>query len=69
MLRGFLRADEEHRNIPTVALPKDRIVIYVDLSQNSAEFSQEGRDGSLSFVAKVTARTSVERDVEWAASG
>ena len=30
MLRRFPLADEDHRNIPTVALLQDRIGIYID---------------------------------------
>src|SRR5258708_16126630 len=69
MLCGFLLADEEHWDIPTVALHQQRIIIYIDLSEDRAEFPQERHDGGLGFVAKVTPRTRVERDVEQTASG
>ncbi len=42
MLRGFLLADEDHWNIPTVALLQHRIVIYVDLAEDGAEFPKSG---------------------------
>ncbi len=69
MLGGFLLADEEHWDIPTVALLQQRIIIYIDLAEDRAEFAQERRDGGLSFVAEVTPRPGVERDVERTASG
>jgi hypothetical protein len=69
MLRRFLLTDEEHRDIPTVALLQQRIVIYIDFAEDSAEFPQKRRDGALSFVAEVTTGTRVERDVERATSG
>ena len=62
MLRRFPLADEDHRNIPTVALLQDRIGIYIDF-QGGAEFSQERRDGSLGFVAEVASGTRVESNV------
>ena len=69
MLRRFPLADEEHRNVPTVALLKDRIGIYIDFSEDGAEFSQERRDGRLGFVAEVASGTGVESDVAGAGSG
>lgn len=69
MLRRFSLADEEHRNIPTVALLQDRIGIDVDFSQRSGEFLQERRDGSFGFFAKVAPRSRVESNVAGAGSG
>ncbi len=69
MLRGFLLADEDHGNIPAVALLQHRIFIYIDLTEDGAEFAQERRDGGLSFVAEVTPGTRVESDVERTTSG
>lgn len=62
-------SDEDHRNIPTVALLQDRIGIYIDFPESGAEFSQERRDGSLGFVAEVASGTRVESDVAGSASG
>ena len=69
MLCGFLLADEEHWDIPPVALLQQGIVIHIDLAEDRAEFAQERRDGGLSFVAEVTPGSGVERDVERTASG
>ena len=69
MLGGFLLADEKNRNIPTVALLQHRIVIHIDLAEDGAEFAQEWRDGGFRFVAEITARTSIKRNVEPTTSG
>jgi len=69
MLRRFPLSDEDHRNIPTVALFQDRIGIYIDFPEGAAEFSQERRDGSLGFVAEVASRTRVESNVAGPGSG
>ncbi len=69
MLRRFPLSDEDHRNIPTVALLQDRIGIYIDFPEGGAEFSQEWRDGRLGFVAEVASWTRVESDVAGTGSG
>jgi hypothetical protein len=69
VLRCFPLSDEDHRNIPTVALLQDRIGIYIDFPEGGAEFSQERRDGRLGFVAKVTSGTRVESNVAGPGSG
>ncbi len=56
-------SDEDHRNIPTVAVLKDRIGIYIDFLEGAAEFSQERRDGRLGFVAEVAPGTRIESNV------
>jgi hypothetical protein len=69
MLGRFPLADEDHRNIPSVALLQDRIVVDIDFPEGGAEFAQERRDGRLCFVAEVASGTRVESDVAWARSG
>ncbi len=69
MLRHFPLADEDHRNIPTVALLQCRVGIYIDFPEGGAEFLQERRDGRLGFVAKVASGTRVESDFAEAGSG
>src|SRR4029077_9764663 len=68
MLRRLPLADEDHRNIPTVALLEDGIIIYVDFSEGGAELPQERRDDSLGFLAEVAPRTGVQSYVAGAAS-
>ena len=63
VLRCFPLSDEDHRNIPAVALLKDRIGIYIDFPEGGAQFSQERRDGRLGFVAEVASWTRVESNV------
>ena len=69
VLRCFPLSDEEHRNIPTIALLQDRIGIYIDFPEGGAEFSQERRDGHLGFVAEVAFGTRVESNVAGPGSG
>jgi hypothetical protein len=69
MFGGFASADEDHRNIPTVALLQDRIVIYIDFPKGRTEFLQERRDGRLGFVTEVAPGTRVESNVAVAGSG
>src|SRR4029077_2155774 len=69
MLGRFPIADENHRNVPAVALLKRRIVVDIDFVEGGAELSQERRDGGLGFVAKVASRARIESDVAWAGSG
>jgi len=69
VLRRFPLANEDHGNIPTVALLEDRIGINIDFAKDSAEFSQERRDGRLGFVAKVAPWTRIEGDVAGTGSG
>jgi len=69
MLGRFFLADEDHGNIPTVALLQDRIGIYIDFPESGAEFLQERRDRSLGFVAEVASGSRVESDFAEAGSG
>jgi hypothetical protein len=69
MLRCFPLADEDHRNIPPVALLQDRIGIYIHFSEFGAEFAQEWRDGRLSFIAQVASTARIESNVTRAGSG
>jgi len=69
MLRHFPLADEDHRNIPTVALLQCRVGIYIDFPEGGAEFSQERSDGSLGFVAEVASGTRVESNAAGPGSG
>ncbi len=69
MLGRFLLADENNGNIPTVALPQNRIGIYIHFVQDRAELSQERGDGGLGFVAEVASGTSIESNVAGTAGG
>ena len=69
MLRYFPLPNEEHWNIPTVALLQNRIGIYTDFPESGTEFPQERSDGRLGFVAKVASGTRIESNVAGAGSG
>lgn len=68
MLRRFPVANEEHRDIQTVALFQDRIVIYINFPKESVEFAQKRREGSLGLFAEVASGPSVEGNDAGAAS-
>jgi hypothetical protein len=60
MLRGLPRADENHRNVPPIALFQKRIFIDVDFAQRRAELRQQRSNGSSGFVAQMAARAGIE---------
>src|SRR5712691_6867759 len=62
MLRGFSRADKNHRDIHAIALPQHVILIDVHLAQRGAEFAEHRRDQRFRFLAEMTTRTCVQRD-------
>ena len=53
MFRGFMPADEDHWNVPAVALFENGILIDIHFIESGTEFAQQGRDGRLSFFAKM----------------
>ena len=55
MLGGFVRADENDRNVPSIALFQNGVFVDVHFTEDSAKFAEQGRDGGLCFFAKVTA--------------
>ena len=69
MLGAFARPDEDHRNVPPVALFENRIVFDIDFTEHGAEFPQQRRNGRFSFFAKMAARTRVERHLARSSGG
>ena len=67
MLRGLVLADENYRDIPSIALSENRIFVDVDLVQRGLEFAQQGCDGGFGFLTKVTSTARVQSDVVGAA--
>jgi|ERR1700674_214654 len=63
MLRRFVPSDEDHRNIPAVALLQNLILIHVHFAKDHAKLAQNRRDRGLRFVAKMATRASIQRDV------
>jgi hypothetical protein len=63
MLRGFVPPDENHRNIPAVALFQDGILIHVHFAKHRGKLAQNRRDHGLRFVAKMATWARVQRDV------
>src|SRR5260370_33380052 len=61
MLRGFARANKNHRDIHAIALPQRVILIDVHLAQRGAEFAEHRRDQRSRFLTQITTRTSVQR--------
>src|SRR5260221_512285 len=68
MLRGFARADKNHRDVRAVPAPRVCVVIDVHLAQRGAEFAEHRLDQLLCFFAEMATRTRVQRDLPSAAS-
>ena len=69
MLRRFARADEYHRDVPSVALCEFRIFIDIHFPKCGAKFAQQRLEESLRLLAEVTARAGVESDLERMSGG
>jgi len=69
MLGGFARPDEDHGNVPPVALFENRIVFDIHFTQHGAEFRQQRRNGRFGFFAKMAARPRVERHLARSCGG
>ena len=69
MLRRFVLADEDHRDVPPAAILQNRILINVHFSQDKTEFAQNRRDGRFRLVAKMATGTRVKCDVAGPATG
>jgi hypothetical protein len=61
MFGGFAGTDEDHGNVPPVALFENSIVFDIHYTKHGAEFPQQRRNGRSSFFAKMAARPGVER--------
>ena len=59
VLEDFHSVDEDHRNVITVLLAKQRVVVDVDLSQNELAFATRSVDRGLRFFAEMTPRPRV----------
>lgn len=59
---GFAGTDEDHRNIPSIALTQNRIGVDVYFAERRSKLSEQRRNGGTSFVAQMAARTRVQRD-------
>lgn len=64
VLRGFVSADEDHRNVPAIFLGEFGIQINVHLAQWGAEFAEQWSDGGFGVVAEVAAGPRVEGNFE-----
>src|ERR1700687_329253 len=62
MLRGFARADKNHRDVRATSLPQHGILIDVDCAQRGAEFTEHRLDQCFRFLAKMTTRARVQRN-------
>ena len=64
MLCGFSGAEEQDRDIPTVALGKHGIAIDINFVQCGAELRQQRMNRGFGGFAKMTTGSRVERDVQ-----
>src|SRR5439155_4468259 len=62
MLRGLMLADENDRDLPSIALFENRIFVDVDLVQRRPELAEQGCDGGFGLLTKVTSGTRVQGD-------
>src|SRR6266581_3962959 len=69
MLRGLMLADENDRDLPSIALFENRIFVDVDLVQRRPELAEQGCDGGFGLLTKVTSGTRVQGDVARATGG
>ena len=69
MLGGFARPEEDHGNVPPVALFENSIVFDIHFTQYGPEFPQQRRNGRFSFFAKMAARARVERHLARCSGG
>ena len=67
MLGGFVRTDENHGDVPSVAFFQNSIFVDVHFAENGAELAEQRGNGGLGFFAKVTAGARIERNAAWAA--
>ena len=63
MLRRFVLPNENYRNIPSIALLQNLILIHVHFAKNRGKLAQNRRNRGLRFVAKMATRARVQRDV------
>lgn len=63
MLCRFVLRNENYRNIPSVALLQNLILIHVHFAKHRGKLAQYRRDRGLRFVAKMATRARVQRDV------
>ena len=64
MLSGFVRADEHHRDVPTVAPCKFWILIDIHFSKFGAKFAKQWLEQGFRVLAEVAPWAGVESDLE-----
>ena len=69
MLRGFSGADEQDRDVPSVAFGQHGIAVNIDFVQCGAKFREQRIDRGFGGFAKVATGTRVERNVQRSRSG
>jgi hypothetical protein len=63
VLRNLARTEEDDGHVVGVALAQQRISINIHLVQRGGEFAQERSHRRLGFIAQMTVRARVDRDV------
>jgi len=64
VLRGFVSADENNRNIPAIFLGQFGIQIDIHLAQMGVEFAEQWSDGGFGLVAEVATGPRVHGDFQ-----
>ena len=65
MLRHFVGAKKNHRDVPAVTFPQDNILVDIHLAKSLAELAKKRRNRGLGLFAQMTAWPRVQRHVAW----
>jgi hypothetical protein len=69
VLRRFALPDENHWDIPSVVLFKNRILIDVHFMESRFKFPKQRPNRSFGFLTKMAPRTRVQSHVAWPTMG
>ena len=62
VMLGYLACPKKnHRHVPAMAFPQNRILINVDFAERSAELAKQRRNCGLGFFAQMASRSRVKR--------
>jgi len=59
MLGGFVLADENHGDVPSIALFQNGVFVYVDFAKSGIQLAQQRRDSGFGFFAEMAAGTRI----------
>ncbi len=63
---GYLACPKKnHRHVPAITLPQNRILVDVHFAQRSAALTKKRRNRGLGFLAQMATRSRVKRHFAW----